>query len=86
MCRWLRDITYPVMEVTFFAAVKYFDANNANIGNFVLNAKNSIILICIFCNENIVSRDANSLVVYCYVSLYFPCFQILLVKIKNKTL
>ena len=48
MCRWLRDITYPVMEVTFFAAVKCFDANNANIGNFVLNAKNWIILIAYF--------------------------------------
>ena len=39
---------YPVMEVNFFAAVKYFDANNANIANFVLNAKNSIILIAYF--------------------------------------
>ena len=72
MCRWSRDITYPVMEVTFFAAVKYFNANNANIGNFVLNAKNSIILIAYFVMKIAYHEMLIGGVLLCFI--VFPLF------------
>ena len=45
------------LEVTFFAVGKSFDANNATIGNFVLNAqkhelKDDIIQNCVKHSQN----------------------------------
>ena len=60
------------MEVTFFAAVKYFDANNANVGNFVLNAKNSIILIAYF----VMKISYHEMLIHWWCIVMFHCISL----------
>ena len=60
----IRSSDQAPLEVTFCAAVKTFDANN---DKFVLNAKNSLLLLTISKKKSESEKDfQNSLFVFVY--------------------